>query len=491
MSCGICSKAFRFDRKPNCPSCAVATIYEARYSHALGLLQNDRVRQDVDAVTRTCLEPTDLPLDESSADLVESAKQIVVQDQRAQLAVFQSRVADIEKQQSLLRAQIEQAKTGVAARRVIHLDRKVAQRKERESLEDLLRSVDIPAAVHVESSRLQGRLVKIRDRMADGRLRLCRETAILVGLCTRRRRFKDGQAREEIIIGGLPVPDLRQINLVRPDQLSAALATVCRLLTVACHYLSLRLPAEVLPPRPGHPHPTILSVQSSYQVQDGLNQDLAQSHHMRKASQTRIQSGRSAQPKHRLLGIEKPLPLLAKDDPSAYNLFLEGITLLAYDVAWLRQAQCAHVQLDKWEDICALGQNLHQLFLGPRDSVDHFGEFSHATSWYKNLSGPEGAGHMSQTRELPSLATVNDKIKSFLLTEMSGAEWELLDEKEWTQERDDERAVLVGESSVPSSSVLSTATVGQSDSGRTTDEADKTARSERGWMKLKSRAHET
>jgi len=37
-----------------------------------------------------------------------------------------------------------------------------------------------------------------------------------------------------------------------------------------------------------------------------------------------------------------------------------------------------------------------------------------------------------------------DKVKSHLLTEMSGAEWELIAESEWDVEREDEQAVLVG-----------------------------------------------
>lgn len=158
-----------------------------------------------------------------------------------------------------------------------------------------------------------------------------------------------------------------------------------------------------------------------------------------------------------------------KEDPATYALFLEGASLLAWDVSWLCRTQGLNVGSDSWEEICNIGKNMWQLLVAPpaqslpamravsgrdlqpklqggRDtprttiqrtkSFPMLGHYSHGTS-HSFLGAAEGTEFM-RTWKLPTPTKLADKLKSVLLGEMANAEWELLEEKEWDDEsRDD------------------------------------------------------
>lgn len=161
-------------------------------------------------------------------------------------------------------------------------------------------------------------------------------------------------------------------------------------------------------------------------------------------------------PKLRMLHLDRPLIRLAREDHVSYNLFVEGVTLLAWDVAWLCRSQ-GLANVESWDQVCELGKNLCLLFRTHSSAIDghdlrpahsqsiptpQFGELSHAGT-YNDVESPMGIALM-RNWHLSSPHRIIDKVKSHLLNEMSGAEWELIAESEWDVEREDERAVLVG-----------------------------------------------
>jgi Vacuolar sorting 38 and autophagy-related subunit 14 len=167
--------------------------------------------------------------------------------------------------------------------------------------------------------------------------------------------------------------------------------------------------------------------------------------------------------------VEKTLPKLVKEEPATYALFVEGVSLLAWNISWLCRTQGLNVGSDSWEDICNIGKNMWQLLVSPtapninamravsgRDlrtklpttndsnnntknqpktiiqrtkSFPMLGHYSHGTS-HSFLGAAEGVEFM-KTWKLPTPAKIADKLKSALLGEMANAEWELLEEKEW------------------------------------------------------------
>lgn len=225
-----------------------------------------------------------------------------------------------------------------------------------------------------------------------------------------------------------------------PTHISTSLANVAHLLMLVSHYLSLRLPAEITLPHRDYPTTTIYAPSGSYISTDN----------------------RSDLPRARPLFINKSLPVLSKEDPGAYALFLEGTTLLAWNVSWLCRTQGLNLGSDSWEEICDIGKNLWQLLVAPpahastltrafagRDiqtkikaakdtpkttihrtkSFPMLGHYSHGTA-HSFLGASEGTEFMRRWK-LPNPAKAVDKLKSTLLGEMASAEWEFLEKQEW------------------------------------------------------------
>ena len=160
-------------------------------------------------------------------------------------------------------------------------------------------------------------------------------------------------------------------------------------------------------------------------------------------------------PRPRPLHIEKKLAALAKEEPIAYASFVEGITLLAWDIAWMCKTQGMDVGKMSWEEVCPMGKNMWQLLLGPSSMMvkqesskglstlkyphkgkgPHsslpmmLGNFSHGNA-HSFLGAAEGLEYMSGWR-LHSALKIIDRVKAMLQGERDGVEWQLLEENEW------------------------------------------------------------
>lgn len=197
--------------------------------------------------------------------------------------------------------------------------------------------------------------------------------------------------------------------------------------------------------------------------------------------------------------------MLAKEDPAAYGLFVEGITLLAWDIAWVCQSQGLPIGRTSWEDSCAMGKNLWQLLVAdplvpwtqphstpfagsamPRPLPPHLpaphgaistpvqlGHFSHGTA-HSFLAAANGSQYM-QDWPWQSPFPVIDKVKAMLLSERTGAGWEILEGNEWE------------EAPAPRATGKDGRGTGEDEGAAEGVEADSKARGTSGWTKLKSR----
>lgn len=246
--------------------------------------------------------------------------------------------------------------------------------------------------------------------------------------------------------------------------ISTSFSNIAHLLVLISHYLSLRLPAEITLPHRDYPTATIYAPARSYLSRELPSGSPAQSSSSGPAA-SRTPDPRHYAPRPRPLFIDRSLPKLAREDPRTYALFLEGATLLAWNVSWLCRTQGLNLTSDSWEEVCDIGKNIWQLSVAPpvqastlmkayasrdipsksRASKDSpkttiqrtktfsmLGHYSHGTA-HSFLGASEGTEFM-RTWKLPTPTKVVDKLKSTLLGEMASAEWELLEEKEWDDE---------------------------------------------------------
>lgn len=280
-----------------------------------------------------------------------------------------------------------------------------------------------------------------------------------------------------------------------PEIISTSLGHMSHILMLAAHYLAIRLPAEIILPHRNYPQPTIFNLPTSYQ--HGTVSFPSTPTGTTLLSGAQVGDYQHA-PRPRPLFIHKPLQQLSKEDPAAYSFFLEGVTLLAYDVAWLCCSQGVSIgDKTSFEDICHMGRNLHSLLLDtqlqafsnsvvnpPRiivdagaDGDDHpsnwVGRYSHGTLFYF-LGGAEGTEFV-KTFKLPSPMKLADKLKKKLLGDAPAADWEVLDDNAWKVEDGQGRDDVADARLSPPDKAASSAGNGSPRTGSN------------GWMKVKSR----
>ncbi|PBP21016.1 hypothetical protein BUE80_DR008182 [Diplocarpon rosae] len=467
MQCDICFRSGGQGEKKLhflCPTDARNLLYEPRIQNARILLENDALSLQITSLLSSDKAKEDKDASHTSPPSMEAVFLSAEKDQTV------DRTQQIITRADELRAKVELAQQEIAKRKAI-----ISRRNS--DLASATNGVDTRRARQSEDVEKAIRMIKykwnqVHSTTASSRIFLCGEAAKLYGL----RRARKNNGGEEYKIGGVPIVDLISLNTASPAQISTALSHIVHLLMLSTHYLAIRLPAEITLPHRDYPLPTIFPITSSYKYTDvpfpgttpsqSLNTSPADSRHTESLPH----------PHPRPLFITKPLPLLATEDPSGYGLFLEGITLLAYDVAWVCKSQGVPVgDESSFEDICNIGRNLYNLLIGPklrsapssrvpstqstptkgdRDTNGEgdgskaifttMGRYSHGTA-HSFLGSAEGTEYIRSWKLLSPIKLV-DNLKGKLLSEVANAEWELLDADAWAVEDEPGRdAVVIGD----------------------------------------------
>jgi hypothetical protein len=300
---------------------------------------------------------------------------------------------------------------------------------------------------------------------------------------------------------------LRMMAKADPRVLTASLTHVAFLVVRVSAYLALQLPAEIVLPHNNEPLPTIYMPSSSY-----INREPANSESPAHSSTSSPMASKTLNvrpPRPRILATKKPLAKLAKEDPIAFSMFVEGASLLAWDIAWLCKTQGMQ-GLSSWVEISSVGKNLYQLLMADHRSSTRsngtakknedtkdttaaeggqqntnstnvpvlFGQYSHGTA--HSFFGTYEASALIRNWRAQTPQRVIDKVKHFLVNDMTGAEWEVLEEMEWSHadEENNEAPVLV---KARRTSTAATA------SGHLSDGKSRTS-GKSGWTKLRSRS---
>lgn len=356
----------------------------------------------------------------------------------------------------ILREETQKIKSEIAARRAKLLRRRSEFTSAKQELSRSRASAIEPVDKAIK--RTEHRWDVMHQKTAESRLFLCREVALLYGLQQRKRK-KGGLGRDVYLIGGVPIADLRELNNAAPAHVTTAITNLAHLTHLVSHYLSLRLPAEITLPHSDYPLPTIFSPSSSYTSGEVTFPGSTPHHSSHNSPSASRHSDNRPLPRPRSLHLNKKLSALAKDDQVAYASFVEGVTFLAWDIAWLCKTQGMSVGGSSWEEVCAMGKNLWHLLLGPplrpplsreissktspqksntsnplptAKNTPTLGHFSHGTA-YGFLGSASGAEYMRDWR-LQSPVKVIEKVKAMLLAERTGAEWEILEGNEWEED---------------------------------------------------------
>ncbi|KAA8574867.1 hypothetical protein MFRU_002g04530 [Monilinia fructicola] len=457
MQCDICFRTGGHKLPFLCPTDARNQLYETRVQTAGILLEKEALDRDISG--RFPLLPSGRHEDGQPAVATQSNYDALLAEREKVIDRTNQIVANAKE----LRAKLERAKEERSKK-------KAANDQRRAELASASSGVEARRTKQIQDIEDSTRRTKYRWNQAynligGSRAYLCYEAAKLYEL----QRVRGLNAEEEYKIGGISIVDLRLMNMASPAQISTSLSHITHVLMLATHYLAIRLPAEVTLPHRDYPLPTIFSLPSSYLHTNAPFPGTTSSSSSNSPSTSR-HAENSNQPRPRPLWINKPLPLLANEDPAAYASFLEGAVLLAYNIAWLCKTQGISVGengVTTFEDICNIGKNLWRLLIGdkphlqptPRSSsttppppktLDTLGQpdgedrrntksersllgwASHGSA-HSYLGSAEGAEFIRGFK-LPRPNQLADKLKNKLMSEVANAEWEVLNQDAWAVE---------------------------------------------------------
>ncbi|KAL8842515.1 MAG: hypothetical protein Q9170_000469 [Blastenia crenularia] len=526
MHCNICQRTCHARLHFNCAHCARDVLYHTRIHLAHALLEQETASARIEhSLTETQVaslkQPAIVPSPKDDRILHFTLESIDIEKialkERVQLMHSFSR--DLSADASSIKDEIQRRKASNVTRKSgLAAIRRELARREVVEMSPTIKTI----------SRLHARWDELHVSTAESRLLLCKEAAGLYGLQKQRKRSTKSKI-DTYTVGGLPIFHLRDLNNATPAGVTTVTSILAHLIHLVSHYLSLRLPAEIILPHRDYPLPTILPPASSYSgliVPFPSATPTISSSNSPSASRA-LQKGQMPRP--RPLFLRKQLGLIAKEDPQMYTAFVEGIALLAWNAAWLCKTQGIGIGDDSWEEVCDIGRSLWRLVAAqpngskpasasqdrrtkqdvafgpaattPRSTQQHAPVnsttshhlYSH-DSVHSNLVSAAGSEHMRKWR-LQDPIKVVDRVKQLLQNDRTGAGWEMLEGKEWetestVHEHTAPATVVDASTVVVSSSTEPRNTIGDQGSDRLTPSGetsqDKT-KGTSGWTKLKSR----
>ncbi|TID17345.1 hypothetical protein E6O75_ATG08091 [Venturia nashicola] len=468
MECDICGQ-----HKPpfHCHICARSALYPVRHEYAVTLTDKEAMGRRVKAVVKAAENDApreSLSLSGAIIDTHDCAKAHELSDIKSESAALSERIRLVSERAEALNLEMHEHKKSILSKKATLSQRRSdaesatygREGREKKELETVEGSI----------KRMKRRWEMKHEDIVVGRSSLCREAARLAGLKRTKRAREDGVIREFYTIGtGLNIFDLRELHTAKPEELTASLTQLAYLTVRVSTYLALRLPAEIILPHRDYPLATIFNPPSSYTSHDlqfpsaGSGPSSTGSPAISRTADHRTMH------RPRPLYVQSPLAKFSRDDPPGFSMFVEGVTLLAWDIAWLCRTQ-GMGGLNSEVDICSLGRNLWNLLLdetkvsvpqtestvpegrelGPNATSSEppshvpalFGQFSHGTA--HSFFGYQNGKEIMQNWKLQNPARSLDKIKEYLRAEIQRAEWEVVDGVEWEVDGADEQAVLVG-----------------------------------------------
>ncbi|KAI1205432.1 UV radiation resistance protein and autophagy-related subunit 14-domain-containing protein [Annulohypoxylon truncatum] len=489
MNCDICQRAHHPNRLPFfCTVDARNKLYDGRLANAEILMKTEELESRMTKLLSDADVSSDAPARRSRTYIENCASEEYQAKERTDRII----------------AAADKLRDEVAAAKKEIEERKASMARKRSDLATASQGITARRTRQLEEPIKAAKMIRYTwdreyEAMTQYRAALCMEVAKLYRL----QRIKRGNpVRFEYKIGGIDIVDLCNMNSAQPELISASLAHITHLLWLTSHYLSIRLPAEITLPHNDYPRPTIFSLTSSYH-----HGDVAFPGTSLLPPDPRDRQFAHV-PHPRPLFLDKPLSTLAKEDSAAYNTFLEGVILLAYDIVWLCRTQGVPVgdNSNQLEDFSQIGRNLYNLLINsslqrnpqqiadapPSQTASHsnnsrsggsglhgsnsngnsagddegsngstaaelgkagprMGLYSHGTA-HTYLGGAAGT-ELTRGFKMPNVMKMADRLRARLLRETTPApEWELLEDDAWTPDDALDDGVLVGGGAAPAGS---------------------------------------
>lgn len=204
MQCYICQRPPSTRLPFNCPNCARSALYQPRIQHAELLLNIESIGQEVERNTGGAQLST--IASNTTGSYARAHPTFAIERTAAERVVLTEQTEKILVHAEILRRQVEETKSYLAKQRVENTNRRSDLEAATKKLSQRQGSDFEP--VQKSIGRVQSHWDVLHARTAESRTFLCKEAAQLYGLQQRKRK----KGRDLYYIGGLPIPDLRELN---------------------------------------------------------------------------------------------------------------------------------------------------------------------------------------------------------------------------------------------------------------------------------------
>ena len=207
MQCDICRRPPSIRLPFNCTNCARGALYDPRIQHAQMLLEAESIGHEVERNIGTTQSFTGIPV--KAAGSFEAHPTFVIERTTAERVVLAEQTEKIIAQAQILRHQIDVMQAYLVKQREENLKRRSDLEAAKRRLYQRQSSDFEPLQKSIK--RAHSHWDVLHAKTAESRTFLCKEAAYLYGLQHHKRK-KGMAGRDSYYIGGLPIPDLRDLN---------------------------------------------------------------------------------------------------------------------------------------------------------------------------------------------------------------------------------------------------------------------------------------
>ena len=201
MDCDICSRPHSARLPFNCLTCARNLLYQPRIDHATVLFEKDGLESTIAIATSKS--------DRSQGESKELSRRYELEAAKIAKVQTDEQTKETESHIQILRQEIKAARQEISARKVALAQRhrmmegvrQIAQQRRAKAVEDIESQV----------TRREEKWAAKSKRLEVNRAFLCHEAAKVYGLKCK-RKMRNGVVFEQYSIGGVAIPDLREIN---------------------------------------------------------------------------------------------------------------------------------------------------------------------------------------------------------------------------------------------------------------------------------------
>ena len=207
MQCDICRRS-PSNRLPfNCTHCARGALYDPRLQHAQALLEVESVGHEVERKIGATPSFAYTPYETEGS--LEAHPTFAIERTTAERVVLAEQTEKIIAQAQMLRRQIDDIQVYLVNKREEHSKRRSDLEAAKRRLNQRQNSDFEPLQKSIK--RAHSHWDVLHAKTAESRIFLCKEAAYLYGLQQHKRK-KGVTGRDLYYIGGLPLPDLRDLN---------------------------------------------------------------------------------------------------------------------------------------------------------------------------------------------------------------------------------------------------------------------------------------